>query len=510
MKINSSTAMNATNTEFDAIIIGSGISGLMTALTLSEKKKILLLTKKKLAESATKLAQGGMAAVDEKTGDMFKKHEEDTMIAGAHHNKKTTVKEVIVSAPQMIKLLESYGMEFEEELTLEGGHGHNRIHHTKDTTGKTIEDTLLKAIKKQKNITIIENTLAIDLIMTGGSCHGCWYAQNDIIKTAYAKDTVLATGGVGQVYLHTTNPLISTGDGIAMAHRVGAKIQDMEFVQFHPTALLDGSNPHFLLSESLRGEGAILRNNKKMRFMKNYDERGELAPRDKVSQAIIQEQKNGKVYLDIRHKKATWIHERFPTIHKAIRKKLKKDLAKDLIPITPAAHYMCGGIWVNSHGETSIPHLYAVGETSYTGLHGANRLASNSLLEAAVYGKKVGQTILKKQAVKKKSSSESQKRKTHSPYTIAHQTFRLANMRRKIKEIMWNFAGIYRTINGLEKAIFELKRIQKILPPRHLINKELVETRNLLEVGLLIVQAAKARKKSLGCHWIEQEKDLAD
>jgi len=498
--------MKTTHTEFDAIIIGSGISGLMTALTLSEKKKILLLTKKKLVESATKLAQGGMAAVNEKTGDLFKEHEEDTMIAGAHHNKKATVKEVIISAPEIIRLLESYGMEFEEELTLEGGHSRNRIHHTKDTTGKTIEDALVRAIKKQKNISIVENALAIDLIMAGVSCHGCWYMQNDTIKTAYAKDIVLATGGAGQAYLHTTNPLVSTGDGIAMAHRIGAKIQDMEFIQFHPTALLDSSNPHFLLSESLRGEGAILRNSKKVQFMKNYDDRGELAPRDKVSQAIFQEQKNGKVYLDIRHKKAKWIHERFPTIYGAIHKKLKKDLAQDLIPVTPAAHYICGGVSVNSYGETTIPHLYAVGETAYTGLHGANRLASNSLLEAAVYGQKVGRTILKKQVLKEKEKLGSKEKTTHPVYTIAHQTFRLANMRKKIKEIMWNFVGIYRTKNGLDKAIFELERIQSILPPRHLINKDLIETRNLLEVGLLITQAAKARKKSLGCHWIEEKK----
>lgn len=486
--------------ETDILIIGSGISGLMCALKAAEACRVTIITKKKLAITATAMAQGGIAAVREETGDSLKDHEEDTYIAGERHNQKKAVQQVIRLAPNIIKLLKKYGVDFDPELTLEGGHGQKRIHHTKDTTGKTIENALIKAIKKQKNVTIIENAMTLELLKDEKGCQGCQFLQNDAIQTIYSTYTVLATGGAGQVYAHTTNPKVSTGDGIAMAHRIGAQTSDMEFMQFHPTALLDTYNPHFLLSESLRGEGAILRNTEGEAFMKQYDKRGDLAPRDKVSQAIFTEQKKGKVSLDISHKPAAWIQQRFPLIYSMVLKRTKQDMTKEPVVITPVAHYICGGVAVNTRGETSIPFLYAIGETAYTGLHGANRLASNSLLEGAVYGLKAAEDMAKILSLQKKRRLGAVKK---TRFSIASQPFGMKHVRQKIQDTMWKFAGIHRTQQDLSRALFELERIWDVLPPSHLINLEIMETRNLLDVSLLMVKAAQKRKKSLGCHWIE-------
>lgn len=485
--------------ETDILIIGSGISGLICALKAGEKQKVTILTKKKLSITATSMAQGGIAAVDMNSGDTFEKHEEDTALAGKKHNNKKTVSDVVKSAPGIIELLEHYGVHFEKDLTLEGGHSHHRIHHTKDTTGESVENALIKAIKKQKNITIVEDGLALSLLGNKKTCTGCQFLKKGKIYKIHSTHTVLATGGAGQVYAHTTNPLVATGDGIAMAHRAGARTKDMEFVQFHPTALFDRRNPHFLLSESLRGEGAILKNEKEESFMKNYDPQADLAPRDRVSQAIFIEQKKGNAYLDISKKPEKWIKNRFPAIYEAVLKRTKKDISKEKIRITPAAHYMCGGVQVNQHGESSISKLYAIGETACTGLHGANRLASNSLLEGAVYGLKVAENILKKNIEGK------EKRSAHhtTTFTIASQPFKMKKIRQKIQHIMWEHVGIYRTPQGLNKAIFELERLKQIFPPVHMVNAQIIETRNLIDVSLLIAKAAQAREKSLGCHWIE-------
>ena len=486
--------------ETDILIIGSGISGLMCALKAAETYHVTILTKKKLATTATAMAQGGIAAAQENSDDGMREHEEDTLIAGEHHNQKQAVQHVIRHAPNMIKILREYGVEFDSELTLEGGHRKKRIHHTKDTTGKTIEDALIKAVKKQKNITIIEDAMTLELLGDTKACRGCQYLKDATIYTIQSAYTVLATGGAGQVYAHTTNPKVATGDGIAMAHRLGATISDMEFIQFHPTALLDRYNPHVLLSESLRGEGAMLRNAKGEAFMKQYDPRGDLAPRDKVSQAIFIEQKKGKVFLDISHKPAAWIRERFPAIYPAVLKRTKQDMTKEPVAITPVAHYLCGGVEVNTRGETSVPHLYAIGETARTGLHGANRLASNSLLEGAVYGIKAAEDILQKLSTKEKLPSGSAKK---TSFSIASQPFAMKHVRQQIQDTMWTLAGIHRTQADLSKALFQLQRIRDILPPIHMVNEEIMEARNLLEVSLLIVKAAQKRKKSLGCHWIK-------
>lgn len=485
----------------DILIIGSGISALICALEISSNYHVTILTKSRITTGATLLAQGGIAAVDPKTGDSFKSHENDTLTAGSHHNKIPIVKEVVRLAPNIITLLETYGTRFDEGYALEGGHGHYRIHHTKDTTGATIERALVKAVKKRPNIDVEERAIVIDLIMDKGICRGSWYLKDDTIYNITSAHTVIATGGIGQTYLHTTNPIVATGDGIAMAHRAGARVQDMEFVQFHPTALLDTKNPHFLLSEALRGEGAVLRNAKSEPFMQRYHPLAELAPRDKVSQAIFCEQQHGSIYLDISHKPKKWIRERFPAIYAAVQERLSLDLSKNQIPITPAAHYLCGGISVNADGKTSVPLLYAIGEAAYTGLHGANRLASNSLLEGAVFGAKVANSI---NSIPRNQRTQ-KPIKTTSQYAIAAQPFKMKKVRQKIKEIMWNHVGIQRTKLGLEKAIFELDRLKSIMPPSHIINKEILETRNLIEVGTLIAKAAKKRQKSLGCHWIQPQ-----
>lgn len=498
------TPPSTTHTQTDVLIIGSGISGLICALNLSPTKKVTLLTKKKVAITATAMAQGGIAAVNPETGDSLQEHENDTRTAGEYHNHPSTVRHVIQSAPDIIHRIQQYGVVFDPEPTLEGGHSQKRIYHTKDTTGKTIETALIKAIKRQENITIIEDAMTLELIHDEEGCHGCRYLKDDTIRTIESRYTVLATGGAGQVYAHTTNPLVATGDGIAMAHHIGATIKDMEFTQFHPTALFDRQNPHFLLSESLRGEGAILKNAHGEAFMSKYDSRGDLAPRDKVSQAIFLEQKHGDVYLDISNQPTKWTRERFPTIYETVLKRTGKDIAKELIKITPAAHYLCGGINVNPHGESSIANLYAVGETAYTGLHGANRLASNSLLEGAVYGLRAAENILEKENRGDKNSRKKPKTiTTKHPFSIAAQPFSMKHIRTKIQHIMWDHVGIRRTQEGLKRAIFELERLRDILPPIHMINAEIAETRNLIEVGLLIAKAALERKKSLGCHWIE-------
>ncbi len=484
----------------DILIIGSGISGLVCALSLADTSTVTILTKKSIHDSTTIMAQGGVAGVVTETGDTFLSHIDDTIRAGEKHNTNATVREVIRSAPAIIKQLNIWGVTFDPDLTLEGGHSHRRVHHSKDTTGETIQNALIKAIKSHKNIRIITTAHAIDLITKQKKCLGAYYLKDKTIHAIRSTVTVLATGGIGQLYRHTTNPSISTGDGIAMAHRAGAMTKDMEFIQFHPTALLDRHNPHFLLSESLRGEGAILLNSKGKKFMQDYDARGDLAPRDKVSQAIFLEQKNGPVFLDITDQKASWLKKRFPRIYQTVFTRTKKSLSKDIIPITPAAHYLCGGIVTDRTGKTNVKGLYAIGETAWTGLHGANRLASNSLLEGAVFARKAADAIQRQ--ISKPTTRQTQTFTTTSPFSIPSQPYRLKKIRAKIQDLMWTHAGIQRSESGLKKAMFELKRLKNILPPEHCINAEIIETKNILEVAILIVQAAQQRKKSLGCHWM--------
>lgn len=481
------------NLQTDVLVIGSGIGGLLTALLVSKKMKVTLVTKSSISQTATQLAQGGIAAVQNFKQDSFNQHQADTMLAGHGINKPKIVKEVTEMGPEILTLLKSVNIHFDKSLHLEGGHTHHRIAHVKDMTGKIIEEKLIQAVRKSKNIRIYEHMLAIDLLYENNICRGAIFLKNNQITSIQASETILATGGIGQVYLHTTNPVVATGDGIAMASRAGVTIEGMEFIQFHPTALEESKTPQLLLSEALRGAGARILNAKGEHFMKKYDVRGDLSPRDIVTKAIFEELKKGQVYLQFEMNKKN-IHKDFPTISAAIKQKTNLDLSKDMIPITPVAHYLCGGIKTGSYGATSMKHLYAVGECASTGLHGANRLASNSLLEAAVFAVKTAEFVLK-------NCTKSKAIEIKGKLTPATQTYKLKSLRKKIQTIMWEKVGILRTTEGLKTAIQELTSIHSLLPPPHLINREISDTKNILEVSLLIAKAASTRKKSIGCHW---------
>jgi len=362
--------MKSESQSADFLVIGSGAAGLNFALNAAKHGSVLLITKEKLSDSATEKAQGGIAAATA-PGDSIEKHIQDTLKAGHHKNKLSTVRHIISKGPQTIKYLQNLGVKFDKTLRREGGHSKRRIHHVGDHTGEAIEKALIRAVRKEKNIEIHEHTRAIKLLKSKGKITGATTAGEQVF---YAKTTVLTTGGIGQKFPHTTNPPISTGDGIEMAKEAGAKLMDMEHVQFHPTVLSAPGKPTFMLTEALRGEGAKLINEKGERFV------DELATRDIVCQAM---EKQEQVFLDFTHKKPAWTQKNFPLVYKTL-KKHSFDLTRDKIPIAPAAHFLCGGIATDLYGHTSLPGLLAFGETARTGLHGKNRLASNSLLEAIV------------------------------------------------------------------------------------------------------------------------------
>ncbi|MBU1322843.1 L-aspartate oxidase [Patescibacteria group bacterium] len=364
--------------KYQNIIIGSGLAGLTCALTLEKSGSVLLISKSRLVDCATNLAQGGIAAAmtDE---DSFSSHIQDTLVAGGFHNNQRMVKIMVREAPEAIKWLQQQGVIFDKNPGLEAAHSYRRIMRISDFSGRAVEKALLKKIKQNKNIKVLENCFVIDLVVENKKCIGVKTSKN-----IYGGKIILATGGLGQIFSYTTNPKVATGDGLAMAYRAGCQVVDLEFIQFHPTALKDKSSPLFLLSESLRGEGAYLVNTKGKRFI------SELAPRDILARAIVKEQGNGEVYLDIRHRREKFIKKRFPNIYRELKKR-GFNLAGEKIPITPAAHYSCGGVKVDSYGRTNIKNLFAFGEVACTGVHGANRLASNSLLEAVVFPRRLAQ-----------------------------------------------------------------------------------------------------------------------
>lgn len=507
---------------FDVIIIGSGLAGLNSALRASSKLpkgKILLVTKSKLGESNSLYAQGGIAAVFG-PDDNFQKHIHDTMVAGAYHNDKRAVKYFVERAPEMIRTLQKLGVNFETQAgtptqNQEAGHSRRRIVNVGDHTGLSIIETLEKQILKKKNITIWENSFAKDLIVKNKTCVGVEIilrgagadvdAAPGTYVNAYARRIILATGGVGQLFQYTTNPKVTTGDGIALAARAGCKIKDMEFIQFHPTAFASGESPLFLISETVRGEGAKLINARGERFMPKYHKSAELAPRDIVSRAIVEEQKKGRVYLDIRHRSAKDLRKKFPTIF-AHLKKSSYDMSKNLIPVTPAAHYLCGGIVAAPDGKTNTRNLYAVGEIACTGLQGANRLASNSLLEAAVMSEHVMDTPLPDNEKFKtllinlqKDTSPASTRQTPTTQKILPASKKLSTLRQKLQKIMWNSAGIIRTKNLLTNGLKQLKEIKNRLPKND--SPEKFELQNMLDVSELIIKAALKRKTGLGAHY---------
>ena len=485
---------------FGYIIIGSGIAGLTTALTLKDSGSIAIFTKKNPADSSTNLAQGGMAAMVGE-GDQADWHIEDTLKAGDFHNKKKAVDLLVKNSREALLWLKTQGVLFNTKPSLEAGHRLPRIFHTTDFTGKDIEKTLLKKVAENKKINIFKNSLVVDLIIENNICQGIFILTEDNkIIPFFSKAVILTTGGSGQVYQWTTNPPVSTGDGIAIASRAGAKISDLEFVQFHPTAFKNKTSPLFLLSERLRGEGAKL-----------IDERGnqfvdELLPRDELTRAIFEKQKSSTVYLTMAHLNKKEIIKKLPNIYKRL-KTYGYDLTHDRVPVTPAAHYQCGGVETDLDGKTSIKNLFAVGEVANTGVHGANRLASNSLLEAVVFGRRIGSYIVSSPRRRGSSAFGLIQKSNYSLDSLLRGNDKqiLNKIKINIKKTMWEKVGIVRRKSELSKALKIFKSYKKQLEKIKKGNKvsfELVEVSNLVEVALQITQAALNRPKSLGAHCI--------
>jgi L-aspartate oxidase len=476
----------------DFIVVGSGIAGLHSALVLASHGNVLLVTKKTLAAAATSFAQGGIAAVTDKQ-DSLTAHEEETITVGYKHNNKKAVKHLVAEGKRAIEQLESYGLNFDKSRFLEAGHSYPRIFHATDFTGREIEQALIMQIKLQPSIEIWENTFALDLIIRQGRCIGLEVMKKHSILSVASRATVLATGGIGQLYQWTTNPKVATGDGIAMAYRAGAQTADMEFVQFHPTALQSNDSPLFLLSETLRGEGAYLVDAKGMRFMTEIHPDAELAPRDIVARAIFQRQQTGLVYLDIRHIHKATLMKRFPNIYKGLKKR-GFDLSTDLIPITPAAHFLCGGIKTDLYGRTSIKNLFAYGETAATGVHGANRLASNSLLEGAVFPQQIVSCL------QELPESIPSVPVSHRMYTksIGYKAFIM-----KLQSLIWNYVGIERTAQGLFYASRQLAAMNEEIGHIQALNEQTQELKNMISTAMLITKAASRRKESLGTHYMQ-------
>ncbi len=497
---------------FDVIIVGSGIAGLYTALNLSREIRVLLLTKDALSENNSSLAQGGIAAAMEE--DDFQLHMMDTLTAGCYHNAPEAVKIVVEEGRENILHLIELGVQFDRDdagqlvNTREGGHSRSRILHAKDATGREIIRALSEEVKTRPNITILEYSQAIDLITNDDGCKGIVAWHENEVKAFLAGSVVLATGGIGQLYQHTTNSVIASGDGIAMAYRAGVRISDMEFVQFHPTALYSPNyDRNFLISEAVRGEGGILRNSKGEAFMEHQHPLKDLAPRDIVARAILHEMSlEGKpyVYLDVTHLDQTYFRERFPNIYE--RCLLEGiDVSKDYIPICPVEHYMMGGVESGVKGETSLRGLYACGEVARTGLHGANRLASNSLLEAIVFAKRIATTI---NSTPSPSGMDGAVRAQEPSLPEIENVEAIID---EIQLIMTEKVFIFRESRELREALAELNVLEKALEDRRLDSFRSVQVRNMLVVGRLIVEAALARHESLGSHVIDaiQEADHA-
>ncbi|MEP7218398.1 MAG: L-aspartate oxidase [Bacteroidota bacterium] len=522
--------------ESDFLILGSGIAGLTFALKASLLGSVTIITKKERAESNTNYAQGGIAAVVEPT-DTFEAHIADTLIAGAGLCNEAAVRTLVLEGPDRIRELIELGADFTRsaegklDLGREGGHGHNRIVHAADLTGREVERALLQGVADRGNITLLEHYSAIELItehhipgarrlgVRHRNCHGV-YALNTgsgEIETFLARRTLLATGGCGQVYLHTTNPTIATGDGYAMAYRAGAVLANMEFVQFHPTSLYAPErHGTFLISEAVRGHGGILRNTSGERFMSRYDERLELAPRDIVARAIDAElKKSGDpcVYLDVTHIPIEEFREHFPNIE-AECANLGIDVAKAWIPVVPAAHYQCGGVRSDLSGRTSINNLYVCGETSCTGVHGANRLASNSLLEALVFAHRAYLDIETGWSAASNTESFPQVAPWNDRGVFnVEEWIVIEHDRQEIQRIMWDLVGIVRSNVRLLRAQRRIRLIRDEIEEyfrRTKITLELLELRNMAETALLIVDAAITRKESRGLHYTTDYPDLDD
>jgi len=511
--------MDRNTLEFDVLIIGSGAAGLSLALRLPETVRCAVISKRELAEGNTLYAQGGISAVLD-SADSLESHVADTIEAGAGLCVESVVRMVVERGPHNIRWLSGEGVAFTQtpptgdspfHLTREGGHSHRRVVHAADATGRVLETTLVDQVRQRPNVTILEHHIAVDLILNRGRgeatrSSGAYLLdlKADEVVSVAASCVVLATGGAAKVYLYTSNPDVATGDGIAMAWRAGCRVANMEFIQFHPTCLYHPKAKSFLISEAVRGEGGRLLLPDGTRFMPGFDERAELAPRDIVARAIDHEMKRlgaECVYLDISHKPAAFIEEHFPTIL-ARCLELGFDMRKEPLPVVPAAHYTCGGIKVDTHGETDVCGLFAIGEASYTGLHGANRMASNSLLECLVYGELAVERILQRLAQTAGPGSvppwdESRVTDSDEEVVVSHNWDEL-------RRFMWDYVGIVRSNKRLARARRRIDLLRSEIAEYYgnfRVSNDLLELRNLVDVGDLIVQSALRRRESRGLHY---------
>ncbi|MCH9639248.1 MAG: L-aspartate oxidase [Betaproteobacteria bacterium] len=509
------------NNYFDTLIIGSGLAGFTLALNLANEKQVCIVTKLSINAGASGWAQGGIAAALSKH-DSPEKHVQDTLVAGAGLCNFEITNDIVKNGPQAIQWLIDQGVEFTRapgsdtgyHLTNEGGHSMRRIFHSGDATGKAIQQILIDKVRQHPNIHVFEHHLAIDLITTDKvsdhpstqkkCCFGAYVLdkKNDKVHTFAAKNTVLATGGASKVYLYTTNPDTATGDGIAMGWRAGCCVANMEFIQFHPTCLYHPYAKTFLISEAVRGEGGILKLPNNEQFMSKYDSRAELAPRDIVARAIDFEMKKRGldcVYLDISHKPLAFLQEHFPNIYSRCME-LGIDIAKQPIPVVPAAHYTCGGIVTDKKGKTDLHNLYAIGETAQTGLHGANRLASNSLLECLVIAQAASKDILNQPSV----TSTKLPDWDESRVTDADEEIVISHNWDELRRFMWSYVGIVRTTKRLQRAQRRIELLREEINEYYTnfrVTSDLLELRNLVDTADLIVRSAQLRHESRGLHF---------
>jgi L-aspartate oxidase len=512
----------------DVLIIGSGAAGLTVALNLPSHCRIALLSKGQLTSASTWYAQGGIAAVLDET-DSMESHVADTHVAGAGLCHEDAVRKTVENGPEAIRWLIEQGVDFtrfdrgdggtqEYHLTREGGHSHRRIIHAADATGVAISSALIHQVEQRANVERFEHRVAVDLISeqteagkrcTGAYIHHIETGQTDVFL---ARFVVLATGGASKVYLYTSNPDVATGDGIAMAWRAGCRVANMEFMQFHPTCLYHPKAKSFLITEAIRGEGGHLLLPDGQRFMHRFDERGELAPRDIVARAIDHEMKRlgaDCLYLDISHRPADFIIHHFPTVY-AKCLQLGIDITRDPIPVVPAAHYTCGGVITDLHGQTDLPGLYAIGETSFTGLHGANRMASNSLLECFVFGRAASEHILQHMA--HTAAPAPAQEWDESKVTEADEDVVIAHNWDELRRFMWDYVGIVRTVKRLQRAHHRVEMLKKEIGEfysNYQISNDLLELRNLVVIAELIIRSAMARKESRGLHYMLDYPEMA-
>lgn len=517
----------------DFLVIGSGVAGLSFALKVADHGRVALVTKRDVMESNTAYAQGGIAAVLSSI-DSFDLHIKDTIASGDNLSNRDVVEMVVTNGPELVRELIDMGVEFsrseqgearspgtEYDLGREGGHSENRVIHADDMTGRALETVLVNHVRNHPNISLYENHIALDLItystrMRSGLvikqqesiCCGAYILdiKTNKVKTFSSKFTVLATGGAGKVYLYTSNPDVATGDGIAMGYRAGASVANLEFVQFHPTCLYHPDAKNFLISEAVRGEGGVLIDGSGSPFMEKYDPQKDLACRDVVSRSIDSElKKSGEdsVFLDISHKDPAFVKKRFPNLYKQCLR-FGFDMTKDPIPVVPAAHYMCGGVATDLSGKTDINNLYAIGETACTGLHGANRLASNSLLEALVYADRAAKNALSELSSFHGKAFFDPPEWDDSGTTDSDEVSLVSHNWDEIRRFMWDYVGVVRSNKRLERAMRRIVNIQQEIRDYYWdfkVTSDLIELRNIATVAELIISCAMKRKESRGLHY---------